>query len=79
MSSSASDVVPFTQARANLSKRADQAKAGAEKIDHQEHSPASAGIAWRTRRNPPPALVRVCRVVAGIRLTRNDGARHRGG
>jgi prevent-host-death family protein len=29
---SASDVVPFTQARANLSELADQAKAGAEKI-----------------------------------------------
>ena len=28
----ASDVVPFTQARANLSELADQAKAGAEKI-----------------------------------------------
>jgi len=27
-----SDVVPFTQARANLSELADQAKAGAEKI-----------------------------------------------
>lgn len=32
MSISASDVVPFTQARANLSELADQAKAGAEKI-----------------------------------------------
>ncbi len=32
MSFSASDVVPFTQARANLSDLADQAKAGAEKI-----------------------------------------------
>lgn len=32
MSFSASDVVPFTQARANLSELADQAKAGAEKI-----------------------------------------------
>ena len=29
---SASDVVPFTQARANLSELAEQAKAGAEKI-----------------------------------------------
>jgi len=29
---SSSDVVPFTQARANLSELADQAKAGAEKI-----------------------------------------------
>jgi len=32
MSFSTSDVVPFTQARANLSELADQAKAGAEKI-----------------------------------------------
>ena len=32
MGFSASDVVPFTQARANLSELADQAKAGAEKI-----------------------------------------------
>ena len=32
MGFSASDVVPFTQARANLSALADQAKAGAEKI-----------------------------------------------
>ena len=32
MDSFASDVVPFTQARANLSELADQAKAGAEKI-----------------------------------------------
>ena len=32
MSFSAADVVPFTQARANLSELADQAKAGAEKI-----------------------------------------------
>ena len=32
MGVSASDVVPFTQARANLSELADQAKAGAEKI-----------------------------------------------
>ena len=32
MGLSASDVVPFTQARANLSELADQAKAGAEKI-----------------------------------------------
>lgn len=32
MGISASDVVPFTQARANLSDLADQAKAGAEKI-----------------------------------------------
>jgi antitoxin (DNA-binding transcriptional repressor) of toxin-antitoxin stability system len=32
MSISASDVVPFTQARANLSELADQLKAGAEKI-----------------------------------------------
>jgi prevent-host-death family protein len=32
MSISASDVVPFTQARANLSDLADQVKAGAEKI-----------------------------------------------
>ncbi len=32
MSISVSDVVPFTQARANLSELADQAKAGAEKI-----------------------------------------------
>ncbi|MES2993550.1 MAG: type II toxin-antitoxin system Phd/YefM family antitoxin [Pseudomonadota bacterium] len=32
MGISASDVVPFTQARANLSELADQAKAGAEKI-----------------------------------------------
>ena len=32
MSFSAADVVPFTQARANLSDLADQAKAGAEKI-----------------------------------------------
>jgi len=32
MSFSTSDVVPFTQARANLSDLADQAKAGAEKI-----------------------------------------------
>lgn len=32
MSFSASDVVPFTQARANLSELADQARAGAEKI-----------------------------------------------
>ena len=32
MSISASDVVPFTQARANLSELADQVKAGAEKI-----------------------------------------------
>jgi prevent-host-death family protein len=32
MSVSASDIVPFTHARANLSELADQAKAGAEKI-----------------------------------------------
>ena len=32
MGFSASDVVPFTQARAKLSELADQAKAGAEKI-----------------------------------------------
>ncbi|WP_310388542.1 type II toxin-antitoxin system Phd/YefM family antitoxin [Roseateles sp.] len=32
MSFSASDVVPLTQARANLSELADQVKAGAEKI-----------------------------------------------
>ena len=32
MGFSVSDVVPFTQARANLSESADQAKAGAEKI-----------------------------------------------
>lgn len=32
MSISASDVVPFSQARANLSDLADQVKAGAEKI-----------------------------------------------
>ena len=32
MSISAGDVVPFTQARANLSELADQVKAGAEKI-----------------------------------------------
>lgn len=32
MSISASDLVPFTQARANLSELADQAKTGAEKI-----------------------------------------------
>lgn len=32
MSFSASDIVPFTQARAKLSDLADQAKAGAEKI-----------------------------------------------
>ena len=32
MGFSASDVVPFTQARANLSELADQAKAGAQKI-----------------------------------------------
>ena len=32
MGFSASDVVPFTQARTNLSELADQAKAGAEKI-----------------------------------------------
>jgi prevent-host-death family protein len=32
MGFSASDMVPFTQARANLSELADQAKAGAEKI-----------------------------------------------
>lgn len=32
MGFSASDVVPFTQARANLSELADQAKAGTEKI-----------------------------------------------
>lgn len=32
MSITASDVVPFTQARANLSELADQVKAGAEKI-----------------------------------------------
>ncbi|WP_313919793.1 type II toxin-antitoxin system Phd/YefM family antitoxin [Tahibacter sp.] len=32
MGFSARDVVPFTQARANLSELADQAKAGAEKI-----------------------------------------------
>ena len=32
MGFSASDVVPFTQARANLSELADQAKAGVEKI-----------------------------------------------
>jgi prevent-host-death family protein len=32
MGFSISDVVPFTQARANLSELADQAKAGAEKI-----------------------------------------------
>lgn len=32
MGFSVADVVPFTQARANLSELADQAKAGAEKI-----------------------------------------------
>ena len=32
MGFSASDVVPFTQARSHLSELADQAKAGAEKI-----------------------------------------------
>lgn len=32
MGFTASDVVPFTQARSNLSELADQAKAGAEKI-----------------------------------------------
>jgi len=32
MSISASDVIPFSQARANLSELADQVKAGAEKI-----------------------------------------------
>jgi prevent-host-death family protein len=32
MGFAASDVVPFTQARANLSELVDQAKAGAEKI-----------------------------------------------
>ena len=32
MAFSTNDVVPFTQARANLSELADQAKAGAEKI-----------------------------------------------
>ena len=32
MGFSVTDVVPFTQARANLSELADQAKAGAEKI-----------------------------------------------
>ena len=32
MGFSANDVMPFTQARANLSELADQAKAGAEKI-----------------------------------------------
>lgn len=32
MGFSTADVVPFTQARANLSELADQAKAGAEKI-----------------------------------------------
>ena len=32
MAFSASDIVPFTQARANLSELAEQAKAGAEKI-----------------------------------------------
>ena len=32
MGFSASDIVPFTQARANLSELAEQAKAGAEKI-----------------------------------------------
>ena len=32
MGISAADVVPFTQARANLSELADQVKAGAEKI-----------------------------------------------
>ena len=32
MGFSASDVVPFTQARANLSELAEQAKAGAEKL-----------------------------------------------
>lgn len=32
MSISASDVIPFSQARANLSDLADQVKAGAEKI-----------------------------------------------
>ena len=32
MGFAASDVVPFTQARANLSELAEQAKAGAEKI-----------------------------------------------
>lgn len=32
MGISASDIVPFTQARANLSELAEQAKAGAEKI-----------------------------------------------
>ena len=32
MSFSANDAMPFTQARANLSELAEQAKAGAEKI-----------------------------------------------
>lgn len=32
MGFSASDVVPFTQARVNMSELADQARAGAEKI-----------------------------------------------
>ena len=32
MGIAASDVVPFTQARANLSELADQVKAGAEKV-----------------------------------------------
>ena len=32
MAISVSDVIPFSQARANLSELADQAKAGAEKV-----------------------------------------------
>lgn len=38
MGFSASDVVPFTQARSNLSELADQAKAGAEKIITKRNS-----------------------------------------
>ena len=45
MGFSASDVVPFTQARSHLSELADQAKAGAEKIIIQRR--------YGTPANPP--------------------------
>lgn len=44
MGFSVNDVVPFTQARANLSELADQAKAGAEKIITKNGEPAVAMI-----------------------------------
>ena len=48
MGFSASDVVPFTQARTNLSELADQAKAGAEKIITKN---GESFVAWTTTTN----------------------------